>query len=146
MSNDKRQGGEVDGLNIHDNTFTDFGAGSWGYDGIYLNTDAGDPTPGGAVTVNNNTFSGDIVRGFTTERSNVAITNNSFVSDLPPSDLSTAGAWQGVNVDASQDITLTGNTINGFWQQLDDDGGSLVLAEGSGMAWVISVYSTSSTA
>ena len=129
-ANNPTAGGEVDGLNVHNNTFTDLGSGTWGYEGIYINSDDGDPTPGGAVTIADNTFSGDIVRAITTERSNVSITGNSIVTDLAPSDLSSGpGGFQGVNVPAAQNITLTGNTINGFWKQVADGGGSLTLAD-----------------
>jgi len=131
--NNPTAGQEVDGLNVHNNTFTDYGAGTFGFEGIYINPDTGDPTPGGALTLANNSFSGDVVRAITTERSNVAITGNTLGSDLPVADLLddlvyTPSAWQGVNVAAAQDITLTGNTISGFWQQVKDGGGSLVFA------------------
>ncbi|PIR92236.1 hypothetical protein COU01_02685 [Candidatus Falkowbacteria bacterium CG10_big_fil_rev_8_21_14_0_10_44_15] len=113
-------GVNVSGLNVHDNTFTDLIAGTWGYEAIYINRD----TAGGIlVTVQDNTFSGNIFRAVTVERSNATINNNSIITDLAPTDatLSTAGAYEGISVrDAGfggpvdqTGIIVTNNTING---------------------------------
>jgi pectin methylesterase-like acyl-CoA thioesterase len=145
-------GGDVDGLNIHNNTFAHHGAGTHGYEGIFINHTLSDPTPG-AATIADNTFTGDIVRAITTERSNVAITGNSITSDLAPSDLSGGpGAYQGINVQdyddrAQQDVTVTGNTVNGFWQQVADPNDALALGTVFGAnTFDHSAYATSGTA
>lgn len=130
-SDNPTAGQEVDGLNIHHNDFTDFGAGTFGFEGIYINTDTGDPTPGGLVTITQNIISGDVLRGITSERSNISINNISLSSDLPPADAFTTlspGAWQGINVSGTQDVTFYANNISGFWQQVSDPGGSLYLS------------------
>ena len=50
-------------------------------------------------------------------------------------------------MDATQDITFTGNTVNGFWQQVDDDGGSLVFATVvTNNTFDLSAYASSGTA
>lgn len=121
-------GAEVDGLVVQFNDFRDLGVGTFGIEGIYINADTGDPTPGGAVTVASNLFSGDIARAITTERSNTSINNNNIASDLPVGDLLSSmnpSAYQGINVPAAQDIAFYGNTITGFWQQVNGSGGSL---------------------
>ena len=124
-------GVNVSGLNVHDNTFTHLTAGTWGYEAIYINRDA----PGGIlVTVQNNTFSGNLFRAVTVERSNVSVTGNSIITDLVPTvdGFATAGAYEGISVrDAGfggpvdqTGITVTNNTIkgsgvgNGFLQGL----------------------------
>ncbi|MGB2954862.1 MAG: hypothetical protein WBB64_02725, partial [Anaerolineales bacterium] len=111
-------GGDVDGLNIHDNTFTDFGAGTAGFEAIFINHTLGDPTPG-VATIADNVFSGDVLRAITTERSNVSITGNTILTDMVPSDLSSGfGGYQGINVRDydgrdQQDVTITGNAVGG---------------------------------
>lgn len=115
---------DISGLNIHDNTFIHRGEGIYGYEGIYINRDAG----AGNITITDNDFTGDILRGITVERSNATISDNSLVA--------TAGAvWTGVLVmdvgtglpiDA---VDVTGNTIMGFGNsvKIGNSGGDHVL-------------------
>jgi len=118
---------DVSGLNIHDNTFTDYGAGTVGFEAIYINRDAGT----GSITIADNVFSGYVVRGITVERSNATISGNSLDTDA------TTIVLSGINVvDGSsggpgpQDsVSVVGNTIKGFGQgiRVGDSGGTQVL-------------------
>jgi hypothetical protein len=121
--NNPRAGNDLSGLNIHDNSFAAHGAAPGpteaGYEGIFLNHTTGDPTPG-PVTIADNSFSGPVLRGITTERSNVAITGNTIETTLTPIDGgAVAGdAFQGILVQdfggrVQQDVTVTGNTVGG---------------------------------
>lgn len=107
---------DISGLNIHDNTFTSLSAQAAGYEGIYLNLDTG-ATVG---TIKNNTFTGNIFRAITTERSKTTISNNTITNDLVPSgsSYSGTGGWQGINIGgansgAISNIIVSGNTIQG---------------------------------
>ncbi len=108
-------GVDISGLNIHDNSFTSLVAGSWGYEGIYVNLDAGT----GSITINNNQFSGDLLRAVTSERSNTQITNNSVITNLVPvaANFSTAGAYLGIYVGGAggtqTNVAVIGNTVKG---------------------------------
>jgi len=110
---------DISGLNIRNNTFTHLSAGSAGYEGIWINLDTGK----GAVTVRNNTFSGNVFRAITTERSNVTINSNVITTDLGPNDPG-LGGWQGINVMGANGyepgdtcnvttVSVTGNIIKG---------------------------------
>ncbi len=109
-------GVDISGLNIHDNTFTSLSAEAAGYEGIYLNLDAGT----GTSTIQNNTFTGSIFRGITTERSRTNIIGNTITNDLSPSSAgySGTGGWQGINIGganagAIDSILVSGNTVQG---------------------------------
>ena len=102
---------DISGLSIRNNTFTHLNDGAAGYEAIYLNLDTG----GGAAAILNNTFSGKLCRAITTERSNVAINNNSIITDLAPG---LPGGYQGINIGGANSENLTnvsvvGNTIKG---------------------------------
>ena len=107
-------GVDISGLNIHDNTFTHLTTGAGGYEGIYINYSAGV----GAATIQDNQFSGDLIRAITSERSNNIITDNSIITDLAPG---LPGGYEGISIrDAgaggphTQDsISITGNTVKG---------------------------------
>ncbi len=105
---------DASGLNIHDNFFNSTGAGDWGYEGIYLNPDAAT----GAIFIENNTLKGKVLRAITSERSKTSIIGNTIETDLAPSDLSTAGAYQGINVRVlsaapQSDVTIDNNIVMG---------------------------------
>jgi filamentous hemagglutinin family protein len=109
-------GTDLGGLNIHDNEFTSLGAGTAGYEAIYINPSTTDPTPPEAVTIADNIFGGALFRGITTERSNVTISGNKLGTTLAAAD-----TWQGILVrdydgDPQQDITISNNTVQGFSQ------------------------------
>ncbi|MFP3898150.1 MAG: hypothetical protein ACLFVD_02445 [Dehalococcoidia bacterium] len=104
-------GVDVSGLNVHDNSFTHRGAGSVGYEGIYINRDTGT----GTVTIADNEFTGKVLRAITTERSNTDISGNSIITDLAPG---LPGGYMGILVrdyaGAAQDaVTLVDNTVKG---------------------------------
>ena len=106
-------GADLSGLAIHDNTFGAFGAGAAGYEAIYINpTD----TSVGPVTIANNTFGGALVRGITTERSNVIVAGNTIQTSLMPmgGSFDVGDSLQGINaVGALDAITIANNTISG---------------------------------
>lgn len=112
---------DVSGLNIHSNTFVHQGTGNWGYEGIYINPQN---APVGIVTIQENQFTGKILRAITSERSKTTIAENTIVTDQIPSNLSVAGSWRGVQISnaAESDVLISGNTItgssptNGFYQ------------------------------
>jgi len=110
-------GVDISGLDIHNNTFANLNSGtSWGYEGIYVNRDTGV----GAITIQDNTFTGELLRAITTERSNTLITNNavttSLTAGLPGGYIGIyAGDAAGAGFD---DITISNNTVDGS----DDDG------------------------
>ncbi|MEX0909748.1 MAG: YDG domain-containing protein [Candidatus Paceibacterota bacterium] len=122
-------GVNVSGLNIHDNAFIHQGAGDWGYEGIYINPQ---DTPLGTVIIQDNQFSGKIVRAITTERSKTTIAGNTIITDQIPSDLSTAGSWRGVQISnaAESDVLISGNTITGSTQSNGFHQGILVKSAG----------------
>ncbi len=111
--------GDLDGLNIHDNTFAALGAGTHGYEAIFINHTPSGASPAGVVTIANNQIGGVLLRGITTERSNMAITGNTVETTLDPWDGEVgAGAFQGILVmDFSgreqRDVAVAGNTISG---------------------------------
>jgi hypothetical protein len=110
---DVKPGVDISGLNIHDNTFTNLNSGTiWGYEGIYINLDTGI----GTITITDNTFTGELVRAITVERSEANITGNSIITDLPP--LTTSGALEGISIlngalVAQSNIMISDNEVNG---------------------------------
>jgi len=86
-------GVDVSELNIHHNTFTNLNPGTqWGYEGIYINLDEGS----GNVNIRYNTFTGELVRAITVERSNAYIDENTIITDLPP--YASPGALEGISI------------------------------------------------
>ncbi|MEK7542776.1 MAG: lamin tail domain-containing protein [Patescibacteria group bacterium] len=113
---DNKPSVDISGLNIHDNTFTSLSAEVAGYEGIYLNVDTGT----GTSTIQNNSFTGNIFRAITTERSKTIISGNTITNDIAPSGSSYTGigGWQGINISgantgAISNISVTNNTIHG---------------------------------
>jgi len=108
-------GVDISGLDIHDNSFMHKNpSGDWGYEGIYINPDEGN----GKINIDNNRFGGKIFRAITSERSKVDIKNNDIITELVPSDLSSPGAYQGINIQSfdsgiQTNIEIEGNIIKG---------------------------------
>ncbi|MBA7688778.1 hypothetical protein ES703_97267 [subsurface metagenome] len=110
---------DVDGLSIHDNTFTGHGTGTDGYEGIYINTD-GD-VGAGSISIADNVFTGEVWRGITVERSDATISGNTIITDWVPGvdwDVGVGKGWSGININdagavAQDAVTVTGNTIKG---------------------------------
>ncbi len=104
-------GRNLNGLNIHHNTFEPApGAAPAGYEGIVINHVPADPNPGPA-TVDHNDLTDKMVRGISTERSNVSITENTVETTKDD-------AQRGITVrDNSgreqKNITVSGNFIGG---------------------------------
>lgn len=103
-------GVDVSGLNVHDNTFTSLVTGDGGYEGIYVNLDEGI----GSITIQNNQFSGDLVRAITVERSSAQIISNTVITDLTPG---LPGGYLGIYIGSTGGtqtaITVTENTVKG---------------------------------
>lgn len=103
-------GVDVSGLNIHDNTFTHRGTGTIGYEGIYINRDAGT----GTVTIADNEFTGKVLRAITTERSNTVISDNTIITDLAPG---LPGGYMGILVryasEGQDAVSVVDNTVKG---------------------------------
>ena len=103
-------GVDVSGLNIHDNTFTHRGTGSVGYEGIYINRDAGT----GTVNIADNEFTGKVLRAITTERSNTVISDNTIITDLAPG---LPGGYMGILVryasEGQDAVSVVDNTVKG---------------------------------
>ena len=119
---------DVSGLNIHNNTFTNLGTGTVGFEAIYINRDA--DSASGTVTIADNQSTGYVFRGVTTERSNTTISDNSIVTDV-----ALAVAWQGILVrdSATQDsVMITGNTVKGSASANGFDQGIMIGASGGG--------------
>ena len=114
-------GGDVSGLTIWNNTFSSLGAGTVGYEAIFINHTLNDPAGVGAVNIDGNTITGDLLRGISTERSNVIISDNVIETTLPRSGDASwvpGEALQAINVvdystRAQQDVVISGNTIQG---------------------------------
>lgn len=111
-------GGNVDGLLVENNTFTHHGAGSAGYEAIFINHVSSDPAPADKVTVQGNTLSGKLIRGITSARSKTDILDNEISTDLAPQSgaLDVGESLQGVNiVDSSnrdqQEVNVLRNVI-----------------------------------
>ncbi|MEI6899878.1 MAG: hypothetical protein WCL00_08370, partial [Bacteroidota bacterium] len=102
----------ISGLNIHNNTFTHLASSVAGYEGIYINSNSGI----GTITIDQNDFSGEILRGITTEASKTTISNNNIITDLAAS---FPGGWEGINLSypagngTVADVAVSGNTVKG---------------------------------
>lgn len=104
----------VDGLSIHDNTFSGDGKG---YYGVFVNPQAQavGAGPTAAVSIAGNDFVGNIWRAIEVERSNAVISGNQITPG--PETLQQWGG-SGISVrnftgDPIADVTLSGNTITG---------------------------------
>ena len=109
--------GDLNGLYIHDNTFQPWGSGTHGYEAIFINHTPSDPSPVGTVTIQGNTITGAVIRGITTERSNVTLTGNTIETTLEPFD-GNVGAFQGINImdyggREQKDVTVSNNVFRG---------------------------------
>jgi parallel beta-helix repeat protein len=103
---------DVDGLWVHDNTFT--GEHVDGYYGVYVNDQA--DTVDAAVTVEDNTMTGTIWRGISTERNSSVIDENSITTDTDPATFTTNSGVMVHNFigDLTVDgVTISNNTIAG---------------------------------
>ena len=75
---------DISGLYIHDNTFTHLTplpGGSDQYEGIYINPQTDPASETDPVVIEYNTFSGELLRAVTTERSRTVIQDNSLATD-----------------------------------------------------------------
>ena len=106
---------DVSGLYIHDNTFTSTTGTDMGSEGIFINYNPNNPTPAGTVTIENNTFGGQIFRAISTGRSKTTIRGNTIRSSF------TAGAafnaaYLGIYVSGPANaVGVTHNTVEGFF-------------------------------
>lgn len=112
---------DVGGANIHDNAFTSDTVGAWS-EGVYVNYNANLPDVTTIVTIQDNTFSGNLFRAITTERSYTTIDDNTIASAYTAGGTLPARAWSGIEVrsraankNATQDyVVVTNNTITSF--------------------------------
>ncbi len=104
----------VDGLSVHDNTFTGDGKG---YYGVFVNPqgEAVGTTAAEAVQIQNNQFNGNIWRAIEVERSNALIDGNTITPGAE-----TLHAWGGSGISVRDfgsatidNVTVSGNTITG---------------------------------
>ena len=107
-------GGDLDGLRIHDNTFTSFRTEAAGFEAIFINHVSAGAAPAGTVTIANNTFSGAVLRAITTERSKTDITGNTVTTTL-----AVENTFQGMQVRDYDDrdvasVLVSANQISGF--------------------------------
>jgi len=108
-----KPGVDISDLNIFSNTFTDLSSSVAGYEAIWINLDEGS----GTVTVQNNKFTGDVMRAVTTERSKTLIKGNEIITDLSPN-AAGSGGWQGINIGGANSgsistISVFNNVIKG---------------------------------
>lgn len=114
-------GGDVSGLNIHDNTFTSDTGIDKGSEGIYINVVSPEAIPAGTVTIANNTFGGQLFRAISTERDKTTISSNTISSSFALGAAFNA-ALRGIDVFSSgrnlniDTVVITGNSVNGFWE------------------------------
>ncbi len=102
-SDDALPGSNIGGLRIYDNTFdgtVDI------YQGIFINRDNG----GGIVTIENNEFSGNVMRAVVTGRSNTVISGNEMTSAIPGYGI-TVRDRDGLD---QESIEIKGNTVEGL--------------------------------
>lgn len=98
---------DISGLNVHDNTFS--GTPGGGYVGVFINhTLAGS----GTVSIESNDFSGNVVQGVWTERSNTTIRNNSLETQWGAGSLGLI--VKDFDARAQDNVSLSNNTVTGF--------------------------------
>jgi len=96
---------DVSGLNIHDNTFTGYGA--IGSEFIYI-----DPHTGtGAITIDANQFSGSVYVGITAESGEISCTNNTINNETVGSGLYGIRFMDTTYLANYSNILVSGNTI-----------------------------------
>ena len=117
---------DVSGLDIHDNTFTGLAPQPLSSTGIYINYHSGFENPPGLVTIEDNVFSGNLLRGIATERSKTTIEGNTVTSNYPPGTWGTVEtAWRGIeagcfsaeaeSLNPGQDtIVIKDNSVTGY--------------------------------
>jgi VCBS repeat-containing protein len=127
-------GADLSGLNIHNNEFTSFGAGVAGYEAIYLNpTDTAED----AIALSDNTLTGALVRGITTERSNVTISGGRIETTLQPMTgaLEAGESLQAINIVGAAAVTVDGVSIgavaSGFTQGIRARNGASLAVTGA---------------
>jgi len=98
-----RPGSDISGLRIYGNAF---GGTAETYEGVFVNRDVGD----GVVTVEDNEFSGNVMRAIVTERSNTLIRGNEMTSEIASHGI-TVRDWDGRDQD---NVEVTGNTAQGL--------------------------------
>lgn len=118
---------DISGLKIYGNTF---GGTADTYEAVFINRDAGV----GAVTVENNELSGNVMMAVVTERSNTLISGNKMISDL---------AGDGIVLmdwgkRAQDDVLVKGNTVEGFNR-------AIVIGHGDGDQTLTSINITENT-
>ncbi len=110
--------GDLNGLEIYYNTIEPLAEGTHGIEAIFINHTPSDPEPAGVVSIHHNNIIGTVVRGITTERSNVVITGNLVETDLEHFN-GEVGALQGILLQdfggrEQKNVTVTYNTVRGF--------------------------------
>ncbi|MBD3647488.1 MAG: S-layer family protein, partial [Pseudomonadales bacterium] len=125
---------DIDGLHIHDNTFQYSGTGN-GYYGIYINAQ-GTAIDGATVVIENNTLTGRIWRGITTERSDVTIQGNTITTTTS----TTEGNNSGIRV-----VNFGNDTIDGVTIQRNTVGSDGTAGNGFGFALGFGAASTTET-
>jgi hypothetical protein len=77
---------DISGLYIHECSFTNLrpSVGTGQYEAIYINTQVDTVDPDNPVVIENNVFSGKLVRAITTERSSTVIRGNTVTTDATP--------------------------------------------------------------
>ena len=103
---------DISGLHIHHNSFTHLAAatGTEAYEAIFLNHQSDATDPNNPVIIGNNTFSGNLLRAVTTERSHTTIRDNTLSTDLAV----IFGVFpRGIQVGDFNDRALTGASVHG---------------------------------
>jgi len=108
--------GSIAGLHIHDCTFTHLApaVGTAQYEGIYINPQTDAVTAADTIIIENNTFSGALIRAITTERSSTIIRGNTISTDAT---ILAAGTFPtGIRVSTSDssaqdNVTIQDNVI-----------------------------------
>lgn len=115
----------ISGLDIHDNTFTALAAQPLSSSGIYINYHNNYENPTGTVTIEDNVFSGNLLRAIATERSKTSIIGNTITSNYPAGGWGTVEtAWRGIeagcfaaapSLNPGQDtIVIMDNSVTGY--------------------------------
>lgn len=117
---------DVSGLDIHDNTFRALAPQPLSSSAIYINYHSGFENPPGLVTIEDNVFSGNLLRGVATERSKTTIEGNTITSNYVAGGWGTVEtAWRGIeagcfsalaeNLNPGQDtVVIKDNSVTGY--------------------------------
>lgn len=112
---------DIGGLSVYNNWFTSSSTGGYGYEGIHLWSQRLTPA-GDDISIESNSFTGEIYTGVVDERSNVDIVSNTMITDLTQSSNTIYDVGEGyAGVDLSNsstlgmidDVTIQCNTIGG---------------------------------